>query len=335
MRSCLVVFALSLGAALGADASRVFHFHHIEGAQPLQEVATLVRTIAEIRTLSVDTAQASISMTGPEGSIQIAEFLLKELDRTSFPDTVTQSFQVAPDGSDVVRVFYLPNTATVQQFQEVAVTIRTIPEIRRVFTYNEARAMAVRGTTDQVTAAAFIVKELDQPAGVKRVDSADYKMADPENHGETQVRIIYAPFTSSIQQFQEVATLIRTVGEIRRVYTCNAPRAITIRGTLDQVALASWIVKELGKPVTPDTLASTPYDYPVLDREGQTTVRIFYVKDAPTVQAFQQIVTQIRMKTQMRRVFTYNATMALAVRGTSDQIAATEQFLKDRQVAAK
>ncbi len=335
MRSCLVVFALSLGAALGADTSRVFQFHHIEGAQPLQEVASMVRVIAEIRTLSVDTAQASISMTAPEGSIQVAEFLLKELDRTSFPDTVTQSFQVAPDGSDVVRVFYLPNTATVQQFQEVATIVRTIPEIRRVFTYNEARAMAVRGTTEEVTAASFIVKELDQPAGATRTDSADFKMADPANLGETQMRIIYAPFASSIQQFQEVATLIRTVGEIRRVYTCNAPKAITIRGTADQVALASWIVKELGKPVTPDTLASPTYDYPVPDREGQNTVRIFYVKDVPTVQAFQQIVTQIRMKTQMRRVFTYNATMALAVRGTADQIAATEQFLKDRQVAAK
>ncbi|HVO98460.1 MAG TPA: hypothetical protein VMT15_10360 [Bryobacteraceae bacterium] len=333
MRANPAVFALSLGVALGADTSRVFQFHHIEGTQQVQEVATMVRTIADIRNLSVDTTQASISMTAPEGSIQIAEFLLKELDRTSFPDTVTKAFQVAPDGSDVVRVFYLPNTATIQQFQEVATAVRTVTEIRRVFTYNEPRALTIRGTADQVAAAAWMIQELDQPARAKRTDSAEYKMIDPENHGETQVRVIYAPFTSTVQQFQEVATLIRSIGRIRRVFTYNAAKAITVRGTADQVAGAAWMIHELGTPV--DGRFSSPvYHMDDLAGQGDEVVRIFYVKDAPTVQAFQQIATQVRMKTQMRRVFTYNATMALAVRGTADQIAATEQFLKDRQVAA-
>jgi hypothetical protein len=57
----------------------------------------------------------------------------------------------------------------------------------------------------------------------------------------------------------------------------------------------------------------------------------------PTVQAFQQVATQIRTATKIRRVFTYNATMAMAVRGTVAQLAMVDQMLQDRarQVAVK
>ena len=73
------------------------------------------------------------------------------------------------------------------------------------------------------------------------------------------------------------------------------------------------------------------------DPRGENIVRVFYVKNVPTVQAFQQVATQIRTATSIRRVFTYNATMAMAVRGTAAQMAMAEQMLQDRarQVAAK
>ncbi len=35
--------------------------------------------------------------------------------------------------SEVVRVFYMPNAGTVQEFQEIANALRTVAEIRRVF----------------------------------------------------------------------------------------------------------------------------------------------------------------------------------------------------------
>ena len=61
------------------------------------------------------------------------------------------------------------------------------------------------------------------------------------------------------------------------------------------------------------------------------------MKDVPTVAAFQQVATQVRTATSIRRVFTYNATMAMAVRGTAAQLAMVDQMLQDRarQVASK
>jgi hypothetical protein len=333
MKPILILFAISLASA--QDVSRVFQLHHIDGEKDQYEFATMVRTISDLKTINADAAQKTLSVTGTPTQIATAEFLYTELDRQTVPDSVSQEYKVANNADDVVQLFFLPNTATIRDFQEVATSVRTIVEINRVFTYNTIRALAVRGTADQVAAAAFVVKELDQPATTKRTDSREYQMIDTRNMGFTAVRVFYLPYTSTVQQFQEVATLVRTIGSIRQVFTYSAPKALVVRGTPDQVALAGWLVNELGKPLTADT--SQTYTYPDVDHDGQNIVRVFYVKDAPTVAAFQQVATQIRTATKIRRVFTYSATKAMAVRGTAAQLAMVDQMLQDRarQVAAK
>jgi hypothetical protein len=333
MRAKVILFAMAACVASGQDVSRVFHLHHIATEQDLNEFATLVRTVADIPART-DSTQKTLSVSGTASQIAIAEFLFTELDRQIVPDSVTQEFQVSGNADDVVRLFFLHNMATVQNFQEVATTVRTITEIRRVFTCNTPRALAVRGTADQIAAAEFIVHELDQPADAKRTDSREYRMIDTGFRPEPAVRVLYLPYASTVQQFQEVATLIRTIVETRRLFTDNTSRALIVRGSPDQVALTGWIVHELSNPVTAGT-ASQTYQYLEDDRTHEPFVRIFYVKDVPTVQALQQIATQVRTQTKMRRVFTYNASMALTLRGTEAQLATAEQMLNDRQIASK
>jgi hypothetical protein len=333
MRLILMVTALA-ALAFGQDTARVFHLHHIEGAQDSNEFASLVRTMSDVPQIWADAEQKTLSVRGTASQVAVAEFLFTELDRQSVPDSVTQEFRVSGSGDDVVRLFFLPNTATVQDFQEVATTVRTIADIRRVFTFNSRRAMAVRGTADQIAASEFLVRELDQPATAKRADSRQYQMIDPANRGETAVRVLYLPYTATVQQFQEVATVIRTIGEVRRIFTYNTPRAMIVRGTPDQMALTAWMVSELGKPAAAGT-ASTTYQYPGNDRNGENLVRVFYVKDIATVLAFQQLATQIRTAAQIRRLFTYNESMALAIRGNEAQLTMAQQMLQDRQVVSK
>jgi len=71
---------------------------------------------------------------------------------------------------DVVKVFYVTNATTVQEFQEIATAIRTVAEIRRVFTYNAQRAMIVRDTVDKVALAEKLVHDLDKPKSEVVVD---------------------------------------------------------------------------------------------------------------------------------------------------------------------
>jgi hypothetical protein len=334
MRAKATIFVLSACLAAAQDVSRVFQLHHIDSAEDLRDFTTLVRTLSEVSSLSTDATQRTISVRGTASQIAIAEFLFTELDRQTVPDSVTQEFRVSSSADDIVRLFFLHNAATVQDFQEVATTVRTIVEIRRVFGYNTPRALALRGTADQMAAAEFILHELDQPADAKRVNSREIQMIDTSKFPATQVRVFYLPYAATVQQFQEVATMIRTVAEIRRVFTYNSSRAVIVRGTSDQLALAGWFIEELGKPVTAGT-ASQKYTYPDVYHDGGNLVRIFYVKDTPTVAAFQQVATQVRTSTKMRMVFTYNESRALAVRGTEAQLATTEQMLQDRQIASK
>jgi general secretion pathway protein D len=71
---------------------------------------------------------------------------------------------------EVVKVFYINNTTSAQEFQEIATVIRSLTEIRRVFTYNAQRAMLVRGTRDQVALAEKLVNDLDRPKAEVVVD---------------------------------------------------------------------------------------------------------------------------------------------------------------------
>ena len=71
---------------------------------------------------------------------------------------------------EVVKVFYVTNATSVQEFQEIATAIRTVAEIRRVFTYNAQRAMIVRDTADKVALAEKLVHDLDKPKSEVVID---------------------------------------------------------------------------------------------------------------------------------------------------------------------
>lgn len=57
----------------------------------------------------------------------------------------------------VVRVFYA-KTASAERLQTLAMDVRRQTSIRRVFTHNATRAIAVRGTAQQITQAGEVMK---------------------------------------------------------------------------------------------------------------------------------------------------------------------------------
>jgi general secretion pathway protein D len=71
---------------------------------------------------------------------------------------------------DVVKVFYVTNATSVQEFQEIATAIRSLTEIRRVYTYNAQKAMLIRGTVDQMALAEKLIRDLDKPKAEVVVD---------------------------------------------------------------------------------------------------------------------------------------------------------------------
>jgi len=70
----------------------------------------------------------------------------------------------------VVKVFYVTNVTSVQEFQEIATAIRTVAEIRRVFTYGAQKAIIVRGKRDEVALAEKLIHDLDKPKSEVVID---------------------------------------------------------------------------------------------------------------------------------------------------------------------
>jgi hypothetical protein len=59
-----------------------------------------------------------------------------------------------PDShDDIVSVFYLARAKTPQELVTIATQIRTETKVQREFIYNTPRAVAVRGTSEQVARA--------------------------------------------------------------------------------------------------------------------------------------------------------------------------------------
>jgi hypothetical protein len=220
----------------------------------------------------------------------------------------------------------------VQEFQELATAVRTIGDIRRVFTYNAPRFMIARGSADQLAFTDWIVAEIwnhGNAAGPHSFSREYVLPADPSPRpNENVARVFYMAQGGTVQDFQGLATLIRTVVLVRRVFTYNAPRAMLLRGTADQLKLAAWLFDEIDRPAAArQNASSAPYKYQ-LAGFPEDTVRVFYPIRVASDQQFQQIATQVRTATSIKEVFAHPATRALALRGTGEQIDTAERMLK-------
>jgi len=238
--SALLVASLCWGQSPDLR-DRTFYLTHTSTVQQFLEVATVIRTIADIKQISTDNDQKSVTVHATPGQIAMAEWLFNELDTSTVQSSVPHEYRVPGAGDDVVRLFYITTAATVQDFQEIATLVRTISNITRVFTYNAPQALVVRDTAAQVAMAEWLVKDLAQPAAPS---THEYRVSGNDD----VVHVLYLTHTRSTQDFQKAAIQIREATQIKRAFTCNTPRAFALRGTADQIAMAERLARELDKP---------------------------------------------------------------------------------------
>lgn len=241
----LVMAALLASAASGQPPAeqlldRVFHFTHDETAQDMGEIATAIRSTTDIQSLYNDAAQKTMSVRGTAGQIALAEWLFSELDRQPSQTSAPHEYRLPGSGDDVVRVFYLAHAETALDLQEVATLVRSMGDIRRLFTYTAPRALVSRGTAGQIALAEWLITELDRRPSEISV-THEYRLP---GSGDDVVRVFYLMHPATPQRLQEIAVQVRTTAAIRRLFTYNAPRAMALRGTADQMTLADRLIKE-------------------------------------------------------------------------------------------
>jgi hypothetical protein len=245
-----------------------------------------------------------------------------------FPFIVTGSLLAQ---STTERVFYFAHTPTEQGTREIATAIGVIAGAQDVSADFSAGTLSVHGAADQLELAEWLFLGMDRSVPVS-LDTAvhEYRLRDgPDN----LVRLFYLDRGQTVRDFQEFATLVRTIAEIRRVYPISGAKILAMRGTADQISMADYFTNELEKSAGaphPHSMTSE-YLLPSVPspRPNENVTRILFVANSPTIQDFQELATLIRSITEIRRLFTYNTPKAIAIRGTTDQVAFAEWLFNE------
>jgi hypothetical protein len=320
-----LIIALAASAACG-QVNQVFELTQHENQQQLQEMATLIRYTANIEQVSVDDLKASVVVEGIAGQIAVADWLVHQLDvPANAPLSGVHEYRPPAATDDVVRVFYFSKAARPQDVQEIVTAIRSVADIQRLGVYNSLNAAAMRGTAQQITLAAWIVDQLDEPLTGAAPQPHEYQLP-----GDDVARVFELTNPRTPQQLMEVVTLIRSIGDIRRMFLYGPRRALVLRATAERVSLAAWLVSEVDKPVDGQSVRDStgPREYR-LSNDPANLVRVFYLASTQSTADRETLVDQVRNNTGMRRVYVYNALGALAVRGTEGQVATAEKALEE------
>lgn len=182
---------------------------HTEGAGNMEEIATMIRVIAQGSGVDilVDPAQRTMRFNGTPDQIKLAQWMFPLLDAPNTASTAKNEYVLQGGNDNIVHLYYVKTPASTQQFQELATAIRTVADIRRVFTCNAAKALAARGTPDQIALADWLVGELDQSGHTAAVHQ--YRMTSGFERGESDVRVFYLSHAATMKDFQQVAIAIR------------------------------------------------------------------------------------------------------------------------------
>ncbi|MEJ7606964.1 MAG: cohesin domain-containing protein [Bryobacteraceae bacterium] len=100
----------------------------------------------------------------------------------------------------------------------------------------------------------------------------------------------------------------------------------TLEEALDYIGIQT---KSYWKPLSPNTIFVTNDNITKRRDYEDYVVKVFYIKNATTVQELQEISTTVRSVAEIRRAFTYNALNAILLRGTADQISLAEKLIND------
>jgi hypothetical protein len=237
----VAVLAIALAALASAQqpVTRTVHLVNIGNSQGLQEAATVLRTVCDLRTVSVDTSTSSISFTDTPDTVALAEWTLTAIDAAG--PMAAQQYNAPNGADDITKVVYLTNTNSAQGIQELLTQLRTVVDLAKVFNVTAPRAIAFRGSASTIAASSWLIAQLDKPFQ-PNAQPVSYEMAGAV--GGDQVRVYYLHNIASPKPTQELLTAIRMQTKAGHAFVSTGPRAIAVRATSDQITAANAIVAQ-------------------------------------------------------------------------------------------
>jgi type II secretory pathway component GspD/PulD (secretin) len=137
----------------------------------------------------------------------------------------------------------------------------------------------------------------------------------------------------SQQGLQELATILRTVGDIQQLSIDAAASTVTVHGTADELAMSAWILHSLDRPAGAQPASDvTPPQY-LIPGKSDDLIRIYHLAHAETPQNVQEMLTVLRTVADTQKIFNYSPLTDLVIRGPANQMALVDYFISGLDVA--
>lgn len=220
----------------------------------------------------------------------------------------------------VERTFSFKHLQTPLEMNEAATVIRSVGEIANLTVQHAEKTLTLNGNLAQAELAEWLIARLDR---LSNTPSAALSQVDfrPVGGSDAVVRVLYFKSASTVQERNEMATLIRSLIEIPSLFTSQAGGAMVIRGAVSQADAAQWVFEQL------DGKIATPADRYRLAGGGDDSIRLFAMANQGTVEQFYRRATEVRTELRIARLYTYTPLRVIAIRGTEELIGRTAERL--------
>jgi hypothetical protein len=332
MRTTVASFAIAAlftSVGFGQSPDRTFYFTQPTSKADMTAMATMIRTVVDIQDISVDQARQALVSNGPVDKMVVTEWLFHQLDRQAGESQAgaTSEYQMAGEKGEVVKVFRLPPSATNADLTSMVTAIRTVADVQRLFPYQGQNAIVARGPAERIAATDWIVHQLypldgAAPSGDSAAYPASFLPVGPAAGEDQVIRIFRMDPKSTNADLTSMVTAIRTIADLQRLFPFETGKAVIAEGSSDRVAVAEWLVHELGKPSDPQRAHET-----TLTGVTDGVVRVFYVGQPTSPADLTMLVAQIRSTAGIMRIFPFSKPAAVILRGRPDQMSTAEALV--------
>ncbi len=237
------------------------------------------------------------------------------------PVVILFTVDAQPANQNIDRVLYFKHIESIQDLREAVTVVRSITQIAKATLDATQKTLTLTAPAGQAATAEWLFNQLDQ------LVKPEAAAAEFTTDSGDLVRVFYFAQPLTNQELQEVATVVRSTGELRRLFVYSPSRAMVVRGSAADLRLAAWLFKEFDQPSNRPGFAPRVNEYRLFENEDDI-LQVFYLARTKTVQRLQGIATEVRTTIQIPRLFTSNLHRAIVVRGTAAQLARAAQLIE-------
>jgi hypothetical protein len=239
---------------MGDNSGEVVHilrFPPTATIADLTAMTTAIRTVADLQRLFPYEKQKAVVGRGTPEKVAAAEWLFHQLNpapgETVSADSPAYPMPEIRDETAVVRIFRMAPGTTNQTLTALITAIRTVADIQRLFPYEAAKAIIMRGSTDKVAVAEFLVHALRTPIE----NSSPNATHEAQLPGVTDsvVRVFYLYHHNSSAELTTLVSQLRAATQIQRIFPFSQPAAVILRGQPDQMPLMEAMISKFGADI--------------------------------------------------------------------------------------